>query len=201
MEEKMSSESKEMLKLFISGGLIGDTSIKDERIREFKQKKLRNAYHNTELLLKNYRNVAWLLECFPEYIAEELSKPFENIDRLIDRLDVERSYGNKKVENKLESIQKTRLVVEKIHDALSVLMKYPKDGQRMYDVLYLTYVSQERLDLPEILYRLNISRRQYYRIRTQATSIVSLRLWAAPQKDMDFWIEMLVIFENKEKEN
>ena len=196
---KMSKENKEMLKLLINGGLVGDSEIKDEKIREFKQKKMRNAYHNTELLLKNYRNLAWLLECFPEYISEELNESFQDIDKLINRLDVEMAYGNKRMESRLESIQKTRLVIDRIHDAVTVLKKYPNGGQRMYEVIYLSYIAEEKLDVADITYRMNISRRLFYRIRSEALTIISLSLWSAPQRDIDFWIDMLVIFDGKKE--
>lgn len=196
---KMSKENKEMLKLLINGGLVGDSEIKDEKIREFKQKKMRNAYHNTELLLKNYRNLAWLLECFPEYISEELNESFQDIDKLINRLDVEMAYGNRRMESRLESIQKTRLVIDRIHDAVTVLKKYPNGGQRMYEVIYLSYIAEEKLDVADITYRMNISRRLFYRIRSEALTIISLSLWSAPQRDIDFWIDMLVIFDGKKE--
>ena len=196
---KMSKGNKEMLKLLINGGLVGDSEIKDEKIREFKQKKMRNAYHNTELLLKNYRNLAWLLECFPEYISEELNESFQDIDKLINRLDVEMAYGNKRMESRLESIQKTRLVIDRIHDAVTVLKKYPNGGQRMYEVIYLSYIAEEKLDVADITYRMNISRRLFYRIRSEALTIISLSLWSAPQRDIDFWIDMLVIFDGKKE--
>ena len=56
-DESMSEESRKMLKLLVNGGVIGDANIQEEKLREFRQKKLKNAYHNTELLMKNYRNM------------------------------------------------------------------------------------------------------------------------------------------------
>ena len=34
------------------------------------------------MLLKHYRTISWMLECFPDTIAEELDRPFEGIDEL-----------------------------------------------------------------------------------------------------------------------
>ena len=64
-----------------------------------------------------------MIECFPDTIAEELEQPFEKVDDVINRLDIEMSLGNRKVENRLASIRKTRLVLDRINDALSVLKK------------------------------------------------------------------------------
>lgn len=43
----------------------------------------------------------------------------------------------------------------------------------------------------QILYRLNISTRQYYRLRERAIEVLSLRLWAAPSTEIGFWFELL----------
>lgn len=153
------------------------------------------AYHNTELLLKQYKNIAWMIECFPDTIAEELEQPFEKVDDVINRLDIEMSLGNRKVENRLASIRKTRLVLDRINDALSVLKKKPDDGERLYDLIYLTYIAPESLNHNEMLFRLNLSSRHYYRLREQAISVLSIRLWSAPNKDVDFWMDLLYALE------
>ncbi len=167
----------------------------DSNLTALQQKRQQTSYHNTELLLKNYRNIAWMVECFPETVAEELEQPFDNVDKLIDRLDVEMTLENRKVENRMESIQKTRLLLDRVNDALTVLKKKPEDGERLYELVYLTYIASETLNHNELLYRLNLSSRHYYRLREQAITILSLRLWATPRKEMDLWLEMIATLE------
>lgn len=185
------SQQDILLQLFTKRGLVGDKNIANERSREAQQKKQQTAYHNTELLLKQYRNIAWMIECFPETIAEELEQPFENVDQVIERLDLEMTMGSRKIENRLESIRKTRLVLDRVNDALTVLKRKPDDGERLYELIYLTYIAPESLNHNELLYRLNLSSRHYYRLREQAISILSIRLWSAPNKDVDFWLELI----------
>ena len=139
-----------------------------------------------------------MLECFPDTIAEELDQPFEGIDKIIEHIDFERAYGNRKLENRLESVQKTRLMLDRVNEALTVLKKKPKDGEQLYQLIYLTYITEEKLTLVEILFRLAVSSRQYYRLRQDAINILSLRLWSAMTKEGDFWIEILSLLENKE---
>lgn len=188
-------QTQKILRLLTNRGVIEDENIVDDKMREAQQKKQKTAYHNTELLLKQYKNIAWMLECFPDTIAEELEQPFENVDNVINRLDLEMALGNRKIENRLESVRKTRLVLDRVNDALTVLKKKPEDGERLYDLIYLTYITSETLSHNEILYRLNLSSRHYYRLREQAISILSIRLWSAPNKDIDFWLEMLATLE------
>ena len=65
-------------------GIISDKNIDGEKMKNVGQEK---KYHNTLLLLKNYRTIAWVLECFPDTLAEELEQPFEGLDELLDRFD------------------------------------------------------------------------------------------------------------------
>lgn len=194
-------EKEILLQLFTKRGLLSDKGINDEHIREAQEKKQLIAYHNTELLLKHYKNIVWLIECFPDTIAEELEQPFQNVDEVIQRLDLEITLGNRKIENRLASVQKTRLVLDRINDALTVLKKKPEDGERLYDLIYLTYITPEILNHNDILYRMNLSSRHYYRLREQAINIISIRLWSAPNKDVEFWLELTSIMgdDNKKK--
>ncbi len=184
-----------LLSLLARGGYIADTGIADKTARERQQKKQRNSYHNTELLLKQYRTIAWLLECFPDTIAEELEQPFESVDKMIEKLDVDMAMGNRKLENRMEGIRKTRMVIDRINEALTVLKKKPDDGERLYELIYLTYIAPEVLNHNDLLYRLNVSSRHYYRLREQAISILSIRLWSAPNKEIDFWLDILSAIE------
>ena len=112
---------------------------------------------------------------------------------MIERLDFEISIGNRNIENRLESMYKTRRLFDRVNEALTVLQKKPEDGDRLYKLIYLTYIAPETLSLNQIVYRLDISTRQYYRLREQAISIISIRLWSAPNKDIEFWHELISI--------
>ncbi|MBQ3221205.1 MAG: hypothetical protein IJB34_04520 [Clostridia bacterium] len=140
----MKQEYSDFLRLFLDGTLTGDTKKVDEVLQDFKNNKMPKAFHNTGLLLRNYKKIVWLVECFPEFIATELAQPLENVDRLLARVDGELAFGNKKLDRKLASIEKTRMVLELVNEAISVLQKMPK-GESMYQVIYLTYATQEDL--------------------------------------------------------
>lgn len=197
--EQSNTTSKKRMSAFIEiltkSGLIGNKEISEEKIREAKRKKQEKMYHNTHKLLQNYRTLAWLLESFPEVIAEEIEQRFETIDELIARLDVDMEFGNRKLEERLESVKKTRFIIDKINEAVSLIRKSPDDGERLYNVLYLTYIAPEKLSHFDLLYRLDVSTRHYYRLREKAVNKVSQRLWSAPDKETDYWIEILMILQ------
>ena len=124
-----------------------------------------------------------------------MEHPFEELDELIDRVDVEISMGNKKLESRMAGVQKSRILLDRVNEALTVLKKKPENGELLYNLIYQTFITPEKLSLTDILYRLDLSPRHYYRLRSQAITILSIRLWAAPAKDVDFWLEMLTLLE------
>ena len=195
IDEHMTTQDQTdaIIKLLTNSGVIKDKSIKDKQKRDAAQKKRLQAYHNTELLLKNYRTIAWLVECFPETIEEELEERFGEVDDLAEKLDLEMALGNKRLENRLEGVSKNRLVLDRINEALTVLKKMPGDNERLYNIIYYTYITDEKLTQTDLLYRLDISARHYYRLKEQAINIISLRLWSSPSSNLDKWLEMLAI--------
>ena len=78
-----------------------------------------------------------------------------------------------------------------INDALTVLKRKPGNGQDLYNLVYLSFIAPEQLSNQEVLYRLNMSPRHYYRLRKEAITILSLRLWSSPDPVIDLWLELI----------
>ena len=194
-EKRIQAQSDVFITLLTKRGILGDSRIDDAQRRAARQEKTKNCYHNTLMLLQHYRTLVWMLECFPETVATELDRPFEGVDKLIEDVDVEVALGNKKIESRMQGMQKSRLLMDRLNEALTVLRKKPDNGERLYNLIYTTYIAPEALNHQEVLYRLNLSSRNFYRLRQQAISILSIRLWATAAPDVDFWLEMLTLLE------
>lgn len=167
-EEKIIRQSDAFISLLtkrgILDGILEDKKISSEKLRNAQKERKRSSYHNTLLMLQNYRTFAWLIECFPESLAEELEEPFTGVDSLLDRIDLETAMGNRKLDSRIECMKKSRLLLDRINEALTVLKKKPGDGERLYNLIYQTYISPEQLTHTELLYRLDLSSRHYYRL-------------------------------------
>lgn len=194
-ERRIQAQSDAFITLLTKRGILADQQINDEKKRIAKQEKAKNSYHNTLMLLQHYRTIMWMLECFPETVAVELDRPFEGIDRLIENVDTAVTLGNKKIESRIKGIQKSRLLIDRVNEALTVLKKKPETGERLYDLIFATYIAPEKLNHQDLMFKLNMSSRNYYRLRQQAITILSIRLWSAPASDVDFWLEMLTLLE------
>ena len=88
-EKRILQQSTAFADFLTRKGAIADGEIEDERIRKAKQNAAKKAYHNTEVLLEQYRTIVWVLECTPDELSEELRVHTKNIDELVSRIDFE----------------------------------------------------------------------------------------------------------------
>lgn len=194
-EHQRQPQAVEILNMLERRGIVQDQDITSDKVREAEQTMRKNMYHNTKIMLKTYRSIIWALECFPEEVAQELNRPLKDLDVLLSAVDTQLAMGNARLEHKLMNIQKTRILVNWINDALTVLRQKPGNGQLMYYIIFQTYITPDELTHAEILYRVDISDRHYYRLRQQAINILSIRLWTAPAGCLDAWLEILTLLE------
>ena len=54
-------------------------------------------YHNTQVMLKHYRDIVWALECFPSEVAQELDQPLKDLDALLSVVDTQVAPGEREV--------------------------------------------------------------------------------------------------------
>jgi len=195
-ENKLLTQTDAFLQMLTKRGILEDQQIDDTKIRNATKKKKRNMFHITEIMLKNYRDISWVLECFPSNIAEELDAPMKDLDALIGSISAEIGMDNLKLESRLQSITKSRLLLDRFNEALTVLRNKPRDGEKLYNVIFQTYLVPEKLTHHDLIYRLNLSTRHYYRLRKDAINILAIRLWTTPSNELDSWLEVLTLLEN-----
>ena len=192
------SNDEAVLSFLRERGILADESITPQQVEE---KKRKEAYHNTLLLLSNYRNILWQTDSELDTIAAELNLPLQKLDAVLSRIDAEIGMENRRLELRLERLAKTRQLLDRINDALTTLKYKPDNGPLLYDLIFLTYISEEKLHQTDVLYRLNISRRHYYRLKEQAINIISLRLWSVPSTNIDLWLDLVSMLSGKAKPN
>ena len=197
-ENKILAQSDAFISILTKRGILGDHQIDNEKVRNARQKRQKTAFHNTLMLLQYYRSFRWILKMMPETVAEELDKPYENIDALLECVDMELALDNKKLEGRLEGIIRSRLLIDKLEMALTVLKERPGNGKQLYELIYYTYICSEKYNHLELLDLLKVSSRSYYRLREQAITILSIRLWSAPVAEVDMWFDVLTLMEGLE---
>ncbi len=196
-ETKPKPEKKpiSVAELLHRAGVEVGKDIDGEELRRVKEITSNKRYHNTKLLMEKYRTILWALECSPCEIAAELNVPLNALDAVLEQVDLELALENKRLESRLRALLKTRVLVDRVHEALMVLKRHPENGKLYYDLIYETYITPEPRTILSIVDELDISPRSYYRMKKEALSIMSIRLWVTPNGEMDSWIEMLEILE------
>lgn len=195
-EENLAVKSAAFVQYLTRRGYLITQKTRDDEAELRRQEFAKRAYHNTELLLQSYRDLVWAVESIPDQIASELQMPFATLDELIYRIDLELALENKALEGRLSSISQSRILIDRMNEAVSVLKQKPTDGPLLYDVIYHTFMSKE---VPEnifdLLYKLHLSRRKYYDVRKKAIRLISLRLWSAPNKEINMWLDVLTMLD------
>ncbi len=194
----VNASTKEILKMLKKSGLV--VQVKEAKVDDVKSEFDNKAYHNTDLLLKQYRTIKWMIECFPSQIEEELSASFEDFDDLMVKLGIEeRAYSNYHISGRAKSLSKSRMILELVNQSLTVLKKKPKNGELLYRIIYLSYIADEELDAKNIAYSLDLSERHFFRLKNEAIRAISLYLWAAPTREMERWLDAIVEMGDKLK--
>lgn len=194
-EEQIQLQSASFVDFLTRKGVLEDHNIDNERVRKAKKDTAQRAYHNTEVLLSQYRLIIWVLECIPGELSDELEVPVHDIDALAEKIDIQTSLENARIESRVNAMMKTRYLVDRIHEALAVIRKKPGNGENLYSVLYTTYLDPVERKHEEILKELRMTSRTYYRLRREAITIMSIRLWSAPSGETASWLEVLTILE------
>ena len=194
-EMNLSDQSKAFVEFLTNRGMLSDPQISDTSIRERRQAIAKKAYHNTLLLLKHYRDIIWAMNSIPKELREELNIPLSDLDGLLDRLDTEMSLENIEMENRLRTIQKSRLLIDRLNEAVSVLRDKPTDGDILYEVIYRTYMGPKPSTVTNLIMDLNMTRRRYYRFRNMAIELISIKLWSSPDSKIELWLDLLEILD------
>jgi len=177
-------------------GMLEDHAISEEKIRKAKRNTSKKAYHNTLVVLSNYRTIVWVLNYIPSELAQELRIKTKDIDALIQRVDYELAMENRRMEDRLRAMGKTRYLLDRVHDALTVLKQKPGNGELLYKLIYEAYIDPEERTALELIERMGVSTRTYYRLKSEALAVISIRLWSSPSRDIDDWIEILTLLED-----
>lgn len=193
LEDKwITPEAKKLAEYLINSGTIPNMQIKDTQVREVIRKKRMIAFHNTELLLKNYRDIAWELEYAPYEIAANLDYSCDNISEIIQAFDYEFALGNKSLEYRLDRLEESVKMFKALNEAVTLLKKKPTKGELYYDIIYHTFIDPSKKSIDEILDMLYLKRSVYYTMRKEAISMISARLWySMPARQVGMVIEAI----------
>lgn len=140
-------------------------------------------YHDTLMLLKKYRDIAWIVEVSSRNLQEEFRAEYGCPGR-----DVLNSLALNKTDASLmdcsQSLEHSAKMLHIIDSAVDLIREKHKKGELYYWILYYAYLSPHKYEnSSEILRALEskappISLRTYYARREEAIELLSSVLWA-----------------------
>ncbi|MBQ6907876.1 MAG: hypothetical protein IJQ28_05805 [Clostridia bacterium] len=159
----------------------------------------RYLYHNTELLLKRYRDVVWSVEASLE--QAKLGFESEMECKLEEFLEMSYVAGfdlsNTNIEEHMRTLERNRKMLSYIDSAAKLLKKKQPDGEILYLIIYYTYLSEKKFEsTDEILtkiieHKIFLTEKSYYRKRKTAIQIMSTLLWGFTSKDCLEFLEKM----------
>jgi len=154
------------------------------------EKQQSDNYHDTERLLKIYRDVRWNLKLSMEHHRQDFE--FEYGMSVTEYLDDVYAAGvdfaGTKLEHHANSMKRTAEMLKLIDIAAHLIREGNSEGEAFYWVLYYTYLSPLKLSgAEEIIERVQMhipymTRDTYYRHRKRATKTFSSVLWGFTTK-------------------
>jgi hypothetical protein len=161
------------------------------QIQKKPNQKRSDSYHNTERLLKTYRDVRWNLKLSMEQHRQDFEAEYgmSVTEYLEDVYAAGADFMGTKLEHHANSMKRTAEMLKLIDSAAHIIRDNNGDGETFYWLLYYTYFSPHKLNnVDEIVERIQmhipyITRDTYYRQRKKAISILSSVLWGFTAKD------------------
>lgn len=148
-------------------------------------------YHNTELLLRKYRDVVWSIEV--SAIQAQISFELEMDCKLEEFLEMSYDAGadlsGTQIQEQMRTLERNKKMLKIIEAAVNILRKKQVDGEEYYWILYYTYLSDRPCKKVEDIIKLigrktaPMAWKTYFNRRRKAIEVLSTILWGFTSKE------------------
>lgn len=148
-------------------------------------------YHNTEMLLKRYRDVVWSIEV--SAIQAQISFELEMDCKLDEFLEMSYAAGadlsGTNIQEQMRTLERNKKMLKIIETAVDILHRRQVDGEMYYWILYYTYLSERPCkNTEDIIAHIAtkteyMSWKTYFKRRTKAIEVLSDILWGYTTKE------------------
>ena len=165
--------------------------MKDKKVDNKKIPREEYLYHNTEILLKKYRDVVWSIEV--STIQAQISFELEMDCKLEEFLEMSYAAGvdlsRTQIQEQMRTLERNKKMLKIIEAAVNVLRKKQVDGEEFYWILYYTYLSDKPCKKVEDIINLvglktaPMAWKTYFNRRKKAIEELSTILWGFTSKE------------------
>ncbi len=167
---------------------------------EKKQSREEYLYHNTEVLLKKYRDVVWSIDV--STLQAQVSFELEMDCKLEEFLEMSYEAGanftGTHIHEQMRSMERNKKMLKIIEAAVNIMRKHQRDGEEFYWILYYTYLSDKPCKRIEDTIRKieekteSMAWKTYFNRRRKAIEILSTILWGFTSKECKSILEQFV---------
>ena len=148
-------------------------------------------YHDTELLLRKYRDVVWSLELSVQQVRKQFQIEYgKSIEDFLESVYLAGAdLTGTDIEHQARCIQRSAKMIGLLDEALRLMREKHRDGEELYWILYYTYIVSPQLrNVDQIVDKMRdhmpeISLRTYFRRKQYAIEVLSTILWGYSAKD------------------
>ena len=148
-------------------------------------------YHNTEMLLKKYRDVVWSIEV--SAMQAEISFELEMDCKLDEFLEMSYAAGadlsGTQIQEQMRTMERNKKMLKMIEKALDILRRKQNGGEDYYWILYYTYICEKpSRRIEDIIRRVEektdfLSWKRYYKLKREAIETLGTILWGFATKE------------------
>ena len=148
-------------------------------------------YHNTELLLKKYREVVWCIEV--SAMQAQIGFELEMDCKLEEFLDMSYAAGadllGTDIQEQMRTLERNKKMLKMIEMSLNILRNRHMNGEMYYWILFYTYLSEKPCKtIDDVITHVEqqtepMSWKTYFRRRKDAIKILSNILWGFTSKE------------------
>ena len=174
---------------------------KNKKENEKNMSKEEYLYHNTEMLLKKYRDVVWSIEV--AMTQTQMNFELEMDCALGEFLEMSYIAGadlmGTQIQEQMRTLERNKKMLQMIEKAVDILKSNPTFGKEYYWILHFTYLSEKvYTTIDEIIENVYgktnkyMSQKTYFKHRKAAINKLSTILWGFTAKDCCSIIEKFV---------
>lgn len=148
-------------------------------------------YHNTEMLLKKYRDVVWSVEVSLNSVKSKFENQFEcDLETFLDlSYAAGADLSGTEIEDRMRTLERNRKMLRIIQDSLEFLRTKHKKGKLYYQILHIAYISTDEKecveDIVDELANIGyvMSTKTFFKRRHEAVECLSNILWGFSSRD------------------
>lgn len=134
-------------------------------------------FERTKILLENYRMIVWTMSFFAK-----------NIDVAIDK---------QSLRGKIKAYPESKSLLSYLDQILRDISRKPDHGEDMYAIINSYYMDEHKMTSTEICNDLFISESHYYRLKKEAISLISEKMWNSSNPDSAAWRKFVEALDDK----